>query len=71
MEALTIKNSDESLQITFDKRFFDEQFLRETVEQMRMEYLARKADFDESIEELGDEIKRDWWQRNKSQYIQE
>ena len=71
MEALTIKNSEGSLQITFDKQFFDEEFLRETVEQMRMEYLARKADFDESIEEVGNDIKRTWWQRNKTRYIQE
>ncbi len=71
MDALDIKNTPETLQITLDKRFFDEKFLLETVEYLRMEYLAQKVDFDESIEDLGREIKRGWWQRNKGKYIQE
>lgn len=71
MNPVEIKNTPESLQITLDKRFFDDAFLRETVDYFRMEYLAQRVNFDESIEELGDEIKRDWWQRNKSRFIQE
>ena len=71
MEALAISNSAETLQITLDKRFFDEAFLRETVEYLRTEYLAQRVDFDESIEDLGVEIKHSWWQRNKKQCIQE
>ena len=71
MNPVEIKNTPESLQITLDKQFFDEAFLRETVDYFRMEYLAQRADFDESIEELGEEIKRSWWQRNKSRFIQE
>jgi hypothetical protein len=71
MNPVEIKNTPESLQITLDKRFFDDAFLRETVDYFRMEYLAQRVNFDESIEELGDEIKRHWWQRNKSRFIQE
>jgi hypothetical protein len=71
MEALAIKNTTETLQITLDKRFFDEAFLRETIEYLRTEYLAQRVDFDESIEDLGKEIKHSWWQRNKDRYIQE
>lgn len=69
MNPIEIKNTPESLQITLDKRYFDNEFLRETVDYFRMEYLAQHVDFDESIEELGEEIKRTWWQRNKSRFI--
>jgi hypothetical protein len=69
MEALDIRNTPETLQITLDKRFFDEKFLFDTVEYLRMEYLAQKVNFDESIEELGREAKRTGWQRNKRKYI--
>lgn len=71
MEALAINNTPDKLQITFDKRFFDETFLRETIEFLRTEYLAQRVDFDESVEDLGKEIKHSWWQRSKNQYIQE
>ena len=39
------------------------------VEKIRLEYLAQKVDFDESIENLGEEIKDDWWQKNKSRFV--
>lgn len=71
MNPVEIKNTPESLQITLDKQFFGEAFLRETVDYFRMESLAQRADFDESIDGLGEEIKRTWWQRNKSHFIQE
>ncbi len=71
MNAVDVKNTPESLQITLDKRFFDDAFLRETVDYFRMEYLVQRVDFDESIEELGREIKHTWWTRNKSRFIQE
>ncbi len=71
MNPVEIKNTPESLQITLDKRFFDDAFLRETVDYFRMEYLAQRVDFDESIEELGKEIKKNWWQRNKNRFVQE
>ena len=71
MSPIEIENTPRSQRITLDKQFFDEAFLRETVDYFRLESLALRADFDESIEELGDEIKRSWWQRNKSRFIQE
>lgn len=71
MNPVEIKNTAETLQITLDKRFFDEAFLRETVDYFRMESLAQQADFDEFIEALGEEIKRSWWQPNKTRFISE
>ncbi|WP_028665814.1 hypothetical protein [Runella zeae] len=69
MEALSINNTAETFQITLDKKFFDENFLRETIEYLRTEYLAQKLDFADSIEEIGEEIKHSWWQKNKALYI--
>lgn len=71
MNPVEIKNTPESLQITLDKQFFDEDFLRETVDYFRMESLAQRVNMDATIEDLGNEIKKSWWQRNKSRFIQE
>jgi len=34
-----------------------------------LEALADKVDFGEEIEDLGEEIKEDWWQSNKDRFI--
>jgi hypothetical protein len=36
-----------------------------------MEYLAKKIDLDESIEDLGEEMKLNWWSKNKDRFIKE
>ena len=71
MEALQIENTQESLKITFDKSFFKSDYLLDLLTQIRTEYLVQQADFDESIEDLGEEIKRDWWSKNKQQLVGE
>ena len=50
---------------------FDKEWLIKLLENLRVEELARKFDFDESIETLGEEIKADWWAKNKNRFINE
>ncbi len=37
---------------------------------LRLEYLLKKADFDESIEALDEDIKTKWWERNQARIMQ-
>ena len=34
-----------------------------------MQYLVEKAQFDQSVLELGAEMKSDWWQKNKTEIL--
>jgi hypothetical protein len=38
---------------------------------LRLEFLAKKIDFDEDIEALGVEINRIWWLKNKARFIKD
>jgi hypothetical protein len=39
-------------------------------ERLRTEQLIRKADFKEDIVEIGEELKRDWWEKNRERYLE-
>lgn len=55
--------------ISIDKDLVDKEFVLELVEKIRLESLVRKADFDEDVEEPGEEIKAVWWEKNKDRFI--
>ena len=69
MRAIDINTTEDRFVISIDKRVIDKETLLELVEKFRLEYLVRKADFDESIEDLGEEIKSSWWNENKDRFI--
>jgi hypothetical protein len=69
MQAIDLQTTDDRFLISIDKNLIDREFLLNLIEKIRLEYLIRKADFDESIEDLGEEIKADWGQKNKDKFI--
>jgi hypothetical protein len=70
MEGLTIVNTDDKLVLTINKNNFTEEVLSDVYKIARMYYLICKADFDESVLEIGEEIKREWWENNKARFLQ-
>ena len=44
--------------------------LLKLLNQLRLESLAQHVDLDESVEDLGEEIKASWWQQNKERLLQ-
>jgi hypothetical protein len=69
MQAIDLQTTNDKFLISIDKNLVDKEFLLNLIEKIRLEYLVRKVDFDESIEDLGEEIKADWWQKNKDKFI--
>lgn len=69
MQTIDLQTTDDKFLISIDKDSVDKEFLLNLIEKIRLESLIRKADFDESIEDLSEEIKADWWKKNKSKYI--
>ncbi len=70
MQAIDLQTTNDKFLISIDKNSIDKEFLLNLIEKIRLEYLVRKVDFDEIIEDLGEEIKADWWQKNKDKFIQ-
>ena len=71
MNPITVDSSGERFLISVDKSFMDKAFLVDFVERIRIEYLAQKINFDEELQELGEEIKQSWWTENKSRFIKQ
>jgi len=71
MEALTIKSTERKVIITIDKSSVDDDFLAGLFDRLKIEQLLKKADFVEDVLQLSDEIKRDWWKKNKHNFIEE
>jgi hypothetical protein len=70
MQAIDVQTTDDRVLISLDRQMIDREFVVELVDRLRLEYLARKVDFDQEIEQLGEEIKADWWAENKHRFIE-
>lgn len=71
MEALEIKSFDDKIVITISKRSVDPDFVVNLLNYLRIEELIRKADFKKEILQIGKEIQKDWWEKNKERFLEE
>ena len=69
MSTVKVKSSKDQFIISVDKDSINKESLLQFIENLRLESLAEKVDFDEDIEELGEEIKEGWWKKNKDRFI--
>lgn len=69
MRTVTLDSSEDRFIISIDKKSINKDALLQFLENLRLEALADKVNFGEEIEDLGEEIKGDWWQSNKDRFI--
>lgn len=69
MRTVTVESSGDRFIISIDKKSIDKDLLLQLIDNLRLESLADKVDFSEEIEELGEEIKKNWWKENKDRFI--
>lgn len=69
MKSITFDSSQDRFVISIDKNVIHKDLLLQFIDNLRLEFLARKVDFDDTIEQLGEAIKEDWWQDNKDRFI--
>ena len=69
MEPITLEKKDHKFHLTIDDSIVDREALVQFIERLRLEYLIRKANFSESVEQLGEEIKANWWEENKKRLL--
>ena len=71
MNPITIEDQDNQFLIRIDKDMLEKETLVELLHRINIEDLTKRADFSEDIEQFGEEIKADWWSKNKSRWIKE
>lgn len=69
MEAIQVSSTNGELTIKVDKSRIDMDIILDFLERLRVEFLAQKIDFDKEILKISDEIKENWWSRNKDQFL--
>lgn len=70
MQAINVETALDRFLISIDRNLVTKEMLQRLLNQLRLEYLAQRVNFDESIEEFGEEIKASWWQQNKERLLQ-
>jgi uncharacterized protein (UPF0335 family) len=71
MTGIALSANEQQFFLTIDKNVISREKLQQFLDRIRLEYLVEKADFDDSIEQLGEEIKADWWAKNKARLLGE
>jgi hypothetical protein len=71
MTTFQVQHTAETMQVSFDKKYFSDEELLKILNFLRLEFLAKKIDFDDDIEALGAEIKSNWWLKNKTRFIKD
>ena len=69
MEAINVVYEKDRMIIQVDTTLIDKDFVLKLVEKFQLEYLAKKVNFSDDIEELGREIKSEWWKKNKNRLL--
>jgi hypothetical protein len=68
-QPIVFEDTGKNFLISLDKSAFEADIIFQILNRFRVEYLARKADFGEETESIGEEIKAKWWENNKQRFI--
>jgi hypothetical protein len=69
MIGYEVTSSENKVVVSIDKSLMDKEYVLKILDRLRLEYLAKKADFNESVMDLSDEIKTEWWKENKESFL--
>ena len=70
MQDFTIQSHGDQIVITIDRSLMSLDALNRLFERLRVEQLVKKANVSDDVIEIGTEIKRDWWRKNREQYLE-
>ena len=71
MNGLSIETIGREMVIRLNKDSFDGTFLLYLIRRLTLEELAKKADFDEKILEIAEEIDQQWWTKNGEEFLKD
>jgi hypothetical protein len=68
MTGMIINATADSVNISLDKKIFDDTWISSILRMIETEILAKKVDFDSEILELAEEIKSAVWENEKKRF---
>ena len=69
MKSISIDSNDDMFVVSIDKNLINKDLLLYFIDNLRTELAARRVNFGEDLEQFGEEIKEDWWRKNKDRFI--
>ncbi len=69
MKNVVFETSENQMVLKINRKGFDERYLFSLLKRLQIEELAQKSDFDPSIENIADQIKQEWWDRNGEDFL--
>jgi hypothetical protein len=67
--SIQVKSTVSHYNISIDRKALNKSALLRFVKLLRLETLANSANLPKEIEPIGDQIKRDWWKKNKKNFL--
>ena len=71
MNGLSIETIGREMVIRLNKDSFSDIYLLSLIRRLTLEELAKKADFDEKILEIAEEIDQQWWTQNGEEFLKD
>jgi len=71
MKSISIDTLEDKFVVSIDKKMINKDQLLQFVDNLRVEFLAKEANFDDDIEIIGEELKQSWWEHNKDKFNSE
>lgn len=69
MKNVVFETSENQMVLKINRKGFDERYLFSLLKRLQIEELAQKSDFDPSVENIADQIKQEWWDRNGEDFL--
>ncbi|OQX01529.1 MAG: hypothetical protein BWK80_59750 [Desulfobacteraceae bacterium IS3] len=70
MSSFSIKSVGNQAVITVDLSLINIESLNRLFERLRIEELIQKAKFSDEVTEIGTDIKKSWWEKNREHYLE-
>ena len=71
MAGLNIQTENDQIIIQLSKDCFDENYILNLLERINIEYLAKKANFNDKVFDVAKEINEKWWMENKDAFLKD
>jgi hypothetical protein len=69
MNALTIQNNGNNIQISLNRNSFDPVYIAKLIERLELEATAKTAEFAPEILDIANEIDTNWWKENGGDFL--
>lgn len=71
MNALTIQNTGNNIQININRNSFDPIYLLKLIERLELEATAQAAEVSPQIMDVAEEIDAEWWKQNGNDFLKD